>query len=42
MNNSKRKLEKKFLSLCKKNSRIYAQELQYEEASAMVNERIMH
>jgi hypothetical protein len=41
-NNSKRKLEKRILWLSGKFSRIYAQELQDEQASAMVNELIMH
>jgi predicted ribonuclease toxin of YeeF-YezG toxin-antitoxin module len=39
-NNKKRKLEKRILCLSGKFSRIYAQELQDEHASAMVNELI--
>ncbi len=40
-NNNKRKLEKRILCSSGKFSRIYAQELQDEQASAMVNELIM-
>jgi len=40
-NRNKRKLEKRILCLSGKFSRIYLQELQDEQGSAMVNELIM-